>query len=390
MGQVEGRVVGALIITSSHDETSKEELGTIDLFARIASRAIANADFYRKAVQAEEALRVSEEKYRGLFENSTDFIYTLDLEGNFPNVNRAAEQLTGYTKAELLGMNFKDYTSKGDHERIFQAFSRTIKTAEPLRDFPLEVAVKDGSTKYFETSAAPLLEGDKMVGVQGSSRDGTEQKHAEQQIKRSLKEKEVMLREIHHRVKNNLQVISSLLKLQASRLTDEAVLELFTESQNRIRAMSLLHERLYRTEDFARIDFSEYVRTLARNLLAMYRPTAPQITLAMDIRHIFFEINTAIPCGLIINELVTNCLKHAFPGERAGTITISILTTEKDTIELSVSDGGVGIPEDIDVRTTESLGLHLVGILAQGQLNGEISVNRGGGTTMQIIFPAHS
>jgi PAS domain S-box-containing protein len=507
--QVESRVVGGLIITSSHEEISKEELGMTELFARVASRAIANAELHLEAVKAEEALRVSEGKYRGLFENSTDFIYTLDLEGNFTDVNRAAEHLTGYTKAELLKMNFKDYTSSDDHERIFQGFNRTFTTEEPLQDFPLEVAVKDGAIKYFETSAAPLWEGDKIVGFQGNSRDITarkqaenalkasqaytrniidssldmiitvdmnrrivefnkaaertfgynrenvagslvdilygdpkeglevhrttveqgqclrevlnrrkngelfpnflsasllidlhgnvqgvmgvsrditEQKHAEQQIKHSLKEKEVMLREIHHRVKNNMQIISSLLKLQASHLTDEAALEMFTESQNRIRAMSLIHERLYRTDDLARVDFSEYVRSLTRNLLAMYRATAPQVTLAIDIRDISLEINAAIPCGLIINELVTNCFKHAFPGGRRGTITVAFRSPQYSSYELTVQDDGVGIPEDIDVKTTESLGLHLVAILAEDQLKGDIRLSRAGGTTIQITF----
>lgn len=507
--QVKGQVVGGLVITSSREEISQEELSTIELFARVASQAIANANLHRKAVQAEEALRASEEKYRGLFENSTDFIYTLDLKGNFTDVNKAAEHLTGYTKAELLGMNFKDYTPKDDHERILQAFNRTFNTGKPLQDFPLEVAVKDGVKKYFETSATPLWEGEKIIGFQGSSRDITarkqdedalkesqeyikniidssldmiisvdmnrcivefnkaserafcyrrddvagklvdilysdpkqglevhrialkkgqcvreilnrrkngevfpsllsastlldthgnakgvmgvsrditEQKRAEQQIKQSLREKDLLLREINHRVKNNMQVISSLLKLQAIHIKDGAALEILTESQNRIRAMSLIHESLYRAEDLAHIDFSEYIRVLTRHLLAMYRATAPQVTLAIDIRDILLDINTAIPCGLIINELVTNCLKHAFPGGRKGTITVALRFTQHATCELTVSDDGEGIPEDIDIKTTESLGLHLVTILSEDQLKGEIRVSRTGGTTIQIIF----
>jgi PAS domain S-box-containing protein len=507
--QVEGQVVGGLVITSSREEISKEELGMIELLARVASRAIENANLHRKAVQAKEELRASEERYRGLFENSTDFIYTLDLEGNFTDVNRAAEHLTGYTKSELLEMNFKDYTPKDDHESIFQAFNRIFTAGEPLQDFPLEVTVKDGAKKYFETSVTTLWEGEKITGFQGSSRDITarkqseddlkasqeyirniidssldmiiavdmnrcivefnkaaertfgyrgedvvgaminilyadpkeglevhrtavekgqcvreilnrrkngevfpsvlsastlfdahgnvqgvmgvshditEQKRAEQQIRQSLREKEVMLREIHHRVKNNMQVISSLLKLQAAHIKDGSVLEMFAESQNRIRAMSLIHERLYRTDDFARIDFSEYARGLTRHLLAIYRATAPQVTLTVDIHDISLDINTAIPCGLIINELVTNCLKHAFPGGRKGTISVVLQSPKQATYELTVRDDGVGIPKGIDVKTMESLGLHLVAILAEDQLKGEIRVSRIGGTTIQIIF----
>ncbi len=213
-----------------------------------------------------------------------------------------------------------------------------------------------------------------------------ERKLAEDQIKASLKEKEVLLQEVHHRVKNNLQVISSLLNLQSEQIQEEKSRAMLKDSQNRILSMSLIHEKLYQSKDFAKIDFNEYVRELVDDLFQSYGDDAGKIALNINVGTVSLGIDSAIPCGLIINELVTNSLKYAFPGGRKGELNISLRPTNGNMIELIVGDNGVGIPEDVDFKKTASLGLHIVTMLVEGQLYGEISLDRSKGTEFKIKF----
>lgn len=207
----------------------------------------------------------------------------------------------------------------------------------------------------------------------------------EEQIKESLTEKEVLLKEIHHRVKNNMQIISSLLRLQSRDVTEKKYIDMFTDSQNRITSMSLIHEKLYQSKGLAKIDFDDYIRDLANGLFQSYGANG-SIGLNIDVRDVSLGIDSAIPCGLVVNELVTNSLKHAFPDGRKGNILISLHPIAGNMIELIVSDNGVSIPEDIDIRKTESLGLHLVTILVENQLHGEINLNRSKGTEFLVKF----
>ena len=209
---------------------------------------------------------------------------------------------------------------------------------------------------------------------------------ANEKIKKSLEEKEVLLREIHHRVKNNMQIISSLLRLQSQYIKNKEDAEMFVDSQNRIESMSLIHEKLYRSSDLTKIDFKEYIEDMLSGLFQSYGVNSGNIALNIKVDNISLAIDSAIPCGLIINELVTNSLKYAFPEGRNGVITISLRSIDGTMIELAVGDNGVGIPKDLDIRTTESLGLHLVTILAENQLHGKIALNRDKGTEFQIKF----
>ncbi|MBD2744641.1 histidine kinase dimerization/phosphoacceptor domain -containing protein [Coleofasciculus sp. FACHB-1120] len=213
-----------------------------------------------------------------------------------------------------------------------------------------------------------------------------ERKRAEEQLKASLKEKEVLLKEIHHRVKNNLQIISSLLKLQSAYTKEEQVLGMFKDSQNRIRSMALIHEKLYQSKDLSRIDFAEYIHDLARNLLRSYKASSQAITLKTTVNKITLNIDTAIPCGLIINELMSNSLKHAFPTpSEDNEICINIYSSGNHQFILSVSDNGIGFPTDLDFRNTESLGLELVCTLTE-QLDGTIELDSSKGTSFNITF----
>ncbi|MEH1831508.1 MAG: histidine kinase dimerization/phosphoacceptor domain -containing protein [Nostoc sp.] len=216
-----------------------------------------------------------------------------------------------------------------------------------------------------------------------------ERKRAEEQIKASLQEKEVLLKEIHHRVKNNLQIISSLLNLQADYLKDNQALEVFKDSQNRIESMALIHEKLYQSQDLARINFANYIQDLVNNLFSSYNVSSSTITLKMNVEEVFLVIDAAIPCGLIINELISNSLKYAFPQGKPGEICIEFCSIEANLFTLIISDNGVGFTKKFDFQTTESLGLRLVKGLTH-QLQGNIDFISQNGVKYKIIFPTKS
>ncbi|TET41497.1 MAG: hypothetical protein E3J66_05270 [Dehalococcoidia bacterium] len=256
-------------------------------------------------------------------------------------------------------------------------------------------ALDEGQIQIFEderggkclyNTIVPIRVPEQEETVQIISEDITERKRAEERIKASLEEKEVLLQEIHQRVKNNLQVISSLLKLQSRDIKDERYAEMFNESQNRIGAMALIHEKLYQAEDLARIDFGGYIKSLVRGLSSVYRAEAGRIVLRTEVEDIRLGVNYAMPCGLIINELVSNSLKHAFPKGKKGEITVAMQPLGENEVELVVSDNGISIPENLDFRNTESLGLQLVTILAEDQLEGQIELDRTEGTKVRIKF----
>jgi PAS domain S-box-containing protein len=208
----------------------------------------------------------------------------------------------------------------------------------------------------------------------------------QKQINNSLQEKVILLREIHHRVKNNLQVISSLLNLQSSYIQDKKSLEIFRESQNRVRSMALIHEKLYRSKSLNKVEFNEYINLLARDLFSSYNVESGRVNLIVDLKGTFMEIDAGILCGLILNELISNSLKHAFPDGRKGEIYIS-MNKDENNYKLIVRDDGVGFPDGLDFRKTDSLGLQLVTSLTE-QLNGQVELNRNGYTEFQIMFPA--
>lgn len=196
--------------------------------------------------------------------------------------------------------------------------------------------------------------------------------------------KEVLLQEIHHRVKNNMQIISSLIKLQSQYVMDEKALELFKSTQNRINSMAAIHEKLYPSKDLARVDVADYVQDLAGYLFSIYGIDPKTIKLNVNIKDVFLDIDTAIPSCLIINELVSNSMKHAFPKGKKGEIKVAMHPLKGKEVELIVSDNGIGIPEDVDFRNTESLGLHIVSLLAEDQLHGKIKLKRNKGPEFQI------
>ncbi|NJP08195.1 MAG: hypothetical protein HC866_00910 [Leptolyngbyaceae cyanobacterium RU_5_1] len=213
-----------------------------------------------------------------------------------------------------------------------------------------------------------------------------ERKQTEEQIKTSLKEKEVLLKEIHHRVKNNLQIVDSLLQLQSRRTDDRHARAILIDSRNRIASIALVHEKLYRSEDLANIAFAQYVPDLTAHLFDSYNISSSAVTLNTEISDISLEIETAIPCGLIINELVSNSLKYAFPDNQEGEISVRFYTNSNDTLTLIVRDNGIGIPKEFNIEDAKSLGLTLVQSLVE-QLEGILELNCSQGTEFKISFP---
>ena len=235
--------------------------------------------------------------------------------------------------------------------------------------------------------AAPVRDdAGNILGAIEVSHDITAQKRAEAQIRASLAEKEVLLKEIHHRVKNNIQVISSLVALQADELQDPAVRAAFQEVTHRVRSMALVHEKLYQGADLSRVEFDQYVRSLLDYLWRAHGAAAAGLKLTLDLEPVSLSLNAAVPSGLILNELVSNALKHAFACRAEGEVAVSLHSGRDSRLHLCVRDNGTGLPADLDWRQASSLGLRLVQMLA-GQLDATIEVSGGAGTEFTIAIP---
>ncbi len=334
--------------------------------------------------RTEEALRQSEERFAKIFRSSPAAIFISALDtGIVLDMNDSCLAWLGYQRHEVIGHSTLDLS-------LWRNYDDRMEIAGRLSD---ERAIT-GIEKTFCTKSreerdalisAELIELSGEPCVVWIAYDITERKRADERIKNSLREKEVLLQEIHHRVKNNLQVISSLLNLQSGYIKDPVVKELFRESQDRVKSMALIHEKLYKSTDLARIDFSEYVHSLTQMLFQSYRATRGDIQLKSQVEPVFLDIDTAVPVGLMLNELVSNSLKHAFPTGGPGTIFIDLEPRSKDEYTLSMRDDGVGVPDDFNVETSNSLGLRLVRILTK-QIGGALEFRSDDETEFKIQF----
>jgi PAS domain S-box-containing protein len=347
---------------------------------------------FRSAVvighRIEESLKASEDRYTILINSLKDHaVLLLDSEGRIITWNVGAERIFGYRSDEVMGDLVSRFFSPRDEEG--EAMLRTFKeaTLQGLKEDQGWRKRKDGSPFWAEIVTTPFADNQKaLVGFTQIVRDITRRKQTEDTLTASLHEKEALLKEIHHRVKNNLQMISSLLRLQSENIQDPALSAIFLESQNRVRSMAIIHECLYQSPDLAHMDFSDYVDKLTDNLLRTYSVQMDKVSIRLDVDKVPLSLDIAIPCGLIITELVSNALKYAYPGARTGSILVKfrVLPTNKG-YELTVADEGVGLSHPINFEATESLGLRLVQILTE-QLRGKIHVANGGGTRFTITF----
>lgn len=334
------------------------------------------------ARQSEEAFRQLEERFSKAFHANPIPIGIERLsDGRFIDVNERFLVWTGYSRHEILGHTGPElnlWPEPAQRDRLLE----TLAERKSVRGMEIKLRTKTGEVQdilaYYE-----IVELSNEPCMLGMLYDITERKRTEQQVLSSLTEKEMLLKEIHHRVKNNLQVISSLLNLQTDYVKDEHDLALFRESQNRVKSMALIHEKLYHSNTLSRIDFDMYMRDLTAQLFRTYN--VRDVSLDIEVEPSSFGVDTAIPCGLIINELVSNALKYAFPDGRTGRVRVSLQHTGEDLYILSVSDDGVGFPPGLDYRNTKSLGLQLVMTLTT-QLGAEIALTREQGTTFTITF----
>lgn len=356
----------------------KEESGNV-----IAVQGISRDITLR--VLTEQALKISEERYRNIFQLAPVGIYQSTIDGKIITANKSFADILGYNSIdELLKIDFsKDlYFNTEDRETLLQQYY----PYENIMDFELRWKRKDGTPIWVQiTSQVVRDERGNIQYFEAFARDITQQKLADQFMKESLREKETLLKEIHHRVKNNLQVISSLLKLQSSYIKDPDDMELFKDSQNRVQSMSLIHQMLYKSKSLANINIKDYIGQIIQYLRLMYKHSSQRVTFDLDVDEVNLNIDTAIPCGLLINEMISNCFKHAFPDERNGKISVILKKIKDDNFLLRIGDNGIGLPENFNIDKTDSLGMQLIQTLSR-QIDSTFSLKCDNGVQFEFNF----
>jgi PAS domain S-box-containing protein len=327
------------------------------------------------------------EWYRLLIDELQDYaIFLVDPEGRVVSWNAGAERLLGWAEEDILGQSafvvfVPEDLAAGDHLRELEQAA-----AEGRAENERWHQRKDGSRFWGSGIMAGIRDdAGALLGFGKIMRDRTAQRQLEEDLRASLREKEVLLQEIHHRVKNNLQVISSVLSLQSDTLGEGEAIAAFQDAQARIHSMALIHEILYQSSNLAQVNLAAYTRRLAAELLRSYQVEPERLRLVVETDEVWLSAEKAVPCGLILNELVANCVKHAFPDGRSGTVRVTLRAEADAQVVLSVGDSGVGFPPGIDFRHTDSLGLQLVGLLTE-QLGGTLTLDRSEGTRFTIRF----
>jgi two-component system, sensor histidine kinase PdtaS len=315
-------------------------------------------------------------------------VATTDVRGTITYVNDKFCQISGYTREELLGQNHRLINSGTHPTEFFTEMFQTISSGQVWYGEICNRA-KNGDLYWVLTTIVPFMDErgkpNQYIAIRS---DITERKTSDANLKAALDEKVVLLKEVYHRVKNNLQVVSSLINLQAKTVNNAETVDLLRQSADRIKSMAILHEKLYQSDDLAKIDFNTYTHSLINHLLFGYDIQFGKIKVNINIDDdLILDVDTAIPCGLIINELVSNALKHAFPNERKGEIDITF-TQNRGAYLLVITDNGIGFPDDVDIKQNKSLGLQLVSTLTN-QLMGKLAMDRNDGTTFTIYFKAH-
>jgi PAS domain S-box-containing protein len=332
--------------------------------------------------RAEESLRENEIIFSSFLEHSPVYVFFKDENIRALKLSKNFETMIGKPLVELLGKNMNELFPSELAQAMIAVDRSILAKGEVVK------VIEEMNGRTYETTKFPIFKDNRPMMLAGFTVDITERKQAEEQVKASLKEKETLLKEIHHRVKNNMQVISSLLQLQSNFVKDKEDARLFQASQERIKSMSLVYNKLYQSKNLAEVSLKEYMTELVENLMRSYN-TGTNVTTRMDIDAIVLGLDLVIPCGLIVNEIVTNSLKYAFRDGRTGLISISAHKSGADALEMKIADNGVGLPENVNVNSSQTLGMMLIYTLAQEQLDGTIEINRSNGTEYTIIFRAY-
>jgi len=371
-------------------------LSRLDIGGRAHLQAIARDITARKLnerrmAELNERLEHERSFLKTLVNTIPELIWLKDVNGHYLTCNPAFEKFFGHTESEIMGKTDFDFVD-ADLARSYEANDKAAIDAGGVSCNEEWVTyATDGHRALLRTCKTPMCSATGSVqGVLAISHDITQREIAEQALQSSLYEKEALLMEVHHRVKNNLQIISSLIRLEAGRNTQSEVKSVLSDMQGRIRSMALLHELLYRSQSLAQIDIGQYLRQLALQVFSANVSKRSPIDLKLDIMPVLATMDQAIPCGLLVNELVTNALKHGFPGSHPGNVWVELLPVDDHSHwKLSVSDNGVGLPEDFETRRQSSLGLQLASGLAS-QLGGELSVGPGAKFSVNFSIAKHA
>ncbi|AXV38808.1 sensor histidine kinase [Methanobacterium sp. BAmetb5] len=377
-------------------EMVSREGDTIDLFlsasltGKVISGMLMNITQRKKA---EKALQDSEEKYHTLFESNPTYTILVSLEGTILDVNSAASKFAGISSPELIGKSFQELQIFPKEEDIKFQRSKFLQAlqGETIKPFQYQLIDHKGNYNWVESQLVPIKKDGEINSILVIAKDITERKRAMDGLERMVDEKNILIKEIHHRVKNNMQIISSLLNLQSQHLKadEQFATSILKESQNRVKSMAMIHENLYQSKDFTHIKFEDYITRLVYELFYSYNGDADRIKLVVDVDDVNLNMETAVPCGLIVSELFTNSVKYAFPEGQEGEIRVSLkqepVKDDARKFTLTVSDDGVGFPSDLDYRNTETLGLELVNSLTR-QIDGNISLDLTQGTKFTVKF----
>lgn len=335
--------------------------------------------------KAEEELRKSEERYRLLVEMMGEGMGIFDSDGKVTYVNPSLCEMLDYASDEMIGRHGREFIDDANQAILDELLS--LGQEELGKVYEIEWTKKDGSKVATIMSPRPLYGADnKFIGCCVVVTDITKRKHAEEQIKVALRDKELLLRETHHRVKNNLQVVSSMLNMQARVAKDRDASAVLSESRDRINTMALIHTQLYETGNVSEMNMKVFVNGLLRQMLSSHQVQETRITPVVRVDEKLLPISIAVHLGLIINELLINAFKYAFVKRKAGEIEVDLRVSEKGVVNLTVSDDGVGLPDGFDINASKTLGLRMVKILVEEQLQGNLEINSDGGTAFKVEF----
>lgn len=343
-----------------------------------------------RTASSEKKIHASEKRYRMLIESQVDLVSRFTPDGKFNFVNDVFCDFFNKSKEDLIGSNWQPLPVVDDRENIEGKLS-SLSSHNPTEIIENRVYSGKGDIHWLQFINKGFFDSDgKLLEIQSVGRDITERKEADKALKESLREKEVLLKEIHHRVKNNMQIIQSLISIQTDKISDVELRKPLIESNNRIKSMALIHETLYHSKDIAKLDIDAYFKNISNHLFKIYRNSSHHISLSVSVDPIALDMDQCIACGLIINELISNALKYAFVDMTDGELGISLKQINEENATLCIDDNGKGFPDSIDHNLIDSMGLRIVRILVKGQLKGNMSIKNRDGTAFNIIFPLPS